>query len=172
MRGATQKVALGCLSLVLAAAACSFPGAALNVDDPATVIAATVVALQTGLSGTQTALASSTQPASAAPPASPTNTPLATAEPKQPLVIDVALCWTGPGNAYPVVSSVRPGTPVLVLGVGSKPGWFVIENPTYRDRCWIEAKHVQLDPFFNVSGLKVYNPPPTPGPTPGPTATP
>jgi uncharacterized protein YgiM (DUF1202 family) len=75
---------------------------------------------------------------------------------------------------YDVVSSVKAGTAVTVLGVGSITGWFVIENPIYRDRCWIEAKNLALDPYFNTAGMQVFNPPPTPGPkiTPGPSPTP
>jgi hypothetical protein len=64
------------------------------------------------------------------------------------------------------------GTVVVLLGVGSNPGWFIIENPIYHDRCWIEAANLQIDPNLNVALLKVYNPPPTPGPTPEPTSTP
>jgi hypothetical protein len=62
---------------------------------------------------------------------------------------------------------------VKVLGVGSTVGWFVINNPTYGNRCWIEAKNLTLDPLFSTAGMQVYNPPPTPGPkvTPIPTPT-
>jgi hypothetical protein len=88
------------------------------------------------------------------------------------VVIQKALCWRGPGGAYPVVSSVKVGTVVVLLGVGSIPGWLIIENPIYHDRCWIEVKNLQIDPNLNLAALTVFNPPPTPGPTPEPTSTP
>jgi uncharacterized protein YgiM (DUF1202 family) len=83
-----------------------------------------------------------------------------------------ALCWTGPGSAYPVVSGVKAGTELTVLGVGSTEGWLVVENPVYRDRCWIQIANLTLDPYFSTAGLKLYNPPPTPGPRYTPTPTP
>ncbi len=156
-------------ALIAAMAACTLPGYGSAVDSGATMIAATVAVLQTGVAGTQTAKVTEVPPtleatASAVPTPLPIFTPLATVEPKPPVVTALALCWTGPGPAYPVVSSVKVGTAVDVLGVGSQTGWFVIQNPTYHNRCWIEAKNLQLDPNFSVAGLQVYNPPPTPGP--------
>jgi hypothetical protein len=155
------------LALMAGMLACTLPGYAISVDSGATMIAATVAVLQTGVAATQTAQATEPPPPSVpsvAPTPSPFFTPLATVEPKKPVVIQLALCWTGPGPAYVVVSSVKVGTAVDVLGVGSTTGWFVIRNPTYHQRCWIEAKNLQLDPNYTVAGMQVYNPPPTPGP--------
>ena len=159
--------------LIAAIAGCTLPSYGPSVDSGATMIAATVAALQTGVAASQTAQVSPSPSPSAAPTPSLFITATSTVEPKQPVVASLALCWTGPGPAYAVVSSVKPGTAVEILGVGSKTGWFVIQNPTYHDRCWIEAKNLQLDPYFSVAGMKVFNPPPTPGPkaTPVPTAT-
>lgn len=78
----------------------------------------------------------------------------------------------GPGNAYPVVSAVKSGARVELIGVGSIAGWFIIRNPIYHDPCWIEAKDLQIDPRYDVSQLQIYNPPPTPGPTETPIPTP
>ncbi len=166
------------MALIAAMAACTLPGYGGGIDAGATMIAATVAVLQTGVAATQTAQVTEALPTlaptpSAVPTPSPFFMPLATVEPRPPVVTALALCWTGPGPAYPVVSSVKVGTAVDVLGVGSQTGWFVIQNPTYHNRCWIEAKNLQLDPNFSVAGLQVYNPPPTPGPkeTPIPTPT-
>jgi uncharacterized protein YgiM (DUF1202 family) len=141
------------------------------------MIVETVSALQTIMVASQTAQpvpVAPTATVTAAAAALPTIGPLVTSVPLKPVVQVTSLCWTGPGPVYPVVSSVKAGTAVTVLGVGSKTGWFVIENPTYGDRCWIEAKSLSLDPFFNTAGMQVFNPPPTPGPriTPGPSPTP
>ena len=161
------------MAMITALAACTLPRSGGNADSAATMIAATVAALQTALAGSQTAPPAPSSSPSPAPSPSPAGTATATVEPKPPVVASLALCWTGPGPAYAVVSSVKPGTVVEILGVGSKIGWFVIQNPTYHDRCWIEAKNLKLDPYFSVAGMQVFNPPPTPGPkeTPVPTPT-
>jgi uncharacterized protein YgiM (DUF1202 family) len=141
------------------------------------MVVETVSALQTVMAASQTAQPIPVAPTESVTPGAapiPTIAPLVTPVPEKPVVQVTSLCWTGPGPAYPVVSSVKAGVAVTVLGVGSKAGWFVIENPTYRDRCWIEAKNLSLDPFFSTSGMQVFNPPPTPGPTitPKPSPTP
>jgi uncharacterized protein YgiM (DUF1202 family) len=141
------------------------------------MVVETVSALQTIMAASKTAQPAPIPPTVTLTPgaaALPTLAPLVTPVPQRPVVQGTSLCWTGPGPVYPVVSSVKAGTAVTVLGVGSKAGWLVIENPTYRDRCWIEAKNLALDPFFNTSGMQVFNPPPTPAPkiTPGPSPTP
>jgi uncharacterized protein YraI len=138
------------------------------------MMAQTVSPMQTSLAETQAATAAILPPSATA---SPMPLPTATLEPlptaANPVVSTTALCWTGPGPAYPVVSGVKAGTEVEVLGVGSNVGWFVIKNPTYGNRCWIEAKMLTLDAYFSTAGMQVYNPPPTPAPkvTPVPTPT-
>jgi len=167
-----SRPVMTCLILALAGMACSLPGISSSPDAAATAVVGTLYALQTSASASQTALPR-IAPASAAPPAaSAASTQGAPPTPQQPIIVQTDLCWTGPGPAYPVVSSVKQGTVVVLLGVGSKPGWYVIENPKYHDRCWMEAKNFQIDPHMDLSRLKVFNPPPTPGPTPGPTSTP
>jgi uncharacterized protein YgiM (DUF1202 family) len=139
----------------------------------ATNVVQTISAIQTDLAASQIATASAPPPSAAAAPEA---APSATAQPvptaSNPVVHTTALCWTGPGSAYPVVSAVKAGTQLQVLGVGSQVGWFVVKNPTYGDRCWVEAKYLTLDPYFNTSGMQVFNPPPTPGPTETPIPTP
>jgi uncharacterized protein YgiM (DUF1202 family) len=139
------------------------------------MVVETVSALQTEMAASQTAQPVPIPPtatATAGAAALPTIAPFVTPVPQKPVVQVTSLCWTGPGPVYPVVSAVKAGTAVTVLGVGSTTGWFVIENPIYRDRCWIEAKNLALDPFFNTSGMQVFNPPPTPGPTETPVPSP
>ncbi|HSR21600.1 MAG TPA: hypothetical protein VLL49_11855 [Anaerolineales bacterium] len=170
--GSRNRSLLAVASLVLILA-CTLPWTAGGTDAAATMVVETVAALQTSLSASQTAVPPATVPptlplpiATAPPPATPTFS--------NPVVKTTALCWTGPGSAYPVVSGIKQGIAVEVLGVGSKVGWLVVNNPTYRDPCWIEVDNLQLDPYFTTAGLRVFNPPPTPGPkiTPGPSPTP
>ena len=155
---------------------CTLPWMAGGTDAAPTMVAATVSALQTQMviSLTETAQAAPVLPSAVIEVPTIAITPLATEVPKNPVVQTTTLCWTGPGDAYPVVSGIKAGTEVIVLGVGSKTGWLVIENPTYHDRCWIEAANLTLDPNWSTAGLQVFNPPPTPGPkiTPVPTPTP
>jgi hypothetical protein len=161
------------VAFLLVASGCNLPSSSPPADVGATMIAATVSVLQTDAAASATSAATPSPVPSEAPAPTPYVSPTATAEPQPPVVINLALCYTGPGPVYPVVSSVKGGTQVNILGVGSSVGWFVIENPTYHDRCWLQASDLQIDPNLNVAGLKVYNPPPTPGPkeTPIPTAT-
>jgi hypothetical protein len=174
--GAAKMRRLGWLiaAPILMITACSFPLFTGGVDIEGTKVASTIFPLQTALVEKQTAEAVPlpTLTASITPP--PTRTPPPTGTPKHPVVTALSLCWTGPGPVYRVVSSVKPGTSVQLLGIGSKTGWFVIQNPTYGERCWIEAKNLKLDPNENLSALQLFNPPPTPGPsiTPGPSPTP
>jgi hypothetical protein len=160
------KRVVGLMALGLAALACTMQAAAGNPAGTVTSLSGTLSAVQTGTAAALTAAAAPAPlpgpPATAA--ASITPAP-PTAAPQNPTVTTLALCWTGPGNAYPVVSSVKAGTAVELIGVGSVPGWFIIPNPKYHDPCWIEAKNVKIDPNYNLSTLRVYNPPPTPGPT-------
>ena len=155
---------------------CTLPWMAGGTETAATMIVKTVSVLQTSLAGSQTAAAGPAQSPAPLPLPLPTasQTPAPVPTAGKPVVSTTALCWTGPGSAYPVVSAIKQGTAVEMLGVGSKTGWFVIANPTYGDRCWIEAKNLQFDPYLSTAGLQVFNPPPTPGPeiTPGPSPTP
>ena len=163
--------ALVCLSTLVG---CTLPWTAGGSKTAATMVVETVSALQTALAASQTAEAAPIAPPTVTQTPSATATPFATLIPEKPIVQTGTLCWTGPGAAYPVVSGIKAGEVVNVLGVGSKIGWLVIENPVYHDRCWIETKNLKLDPFFTTAGLEVFNPPPTPGPkiTPGPSPTP
>ena len=160
-----------CTLVGLAAAACSLP-AARRPDLAGTDVAATIYLLQTSAASTQTALVEEVPTSAATPVPTITMTASITPTPQNPTVTRLTLCLMGPGSVYKVVSSLKPGTQVQLLGIGSVPGWFVAQNPTYHVRCWIAAQDLELDPAFNVSSLQVFNPPPTPGPKPTATPTP
>jgi hypothetical protein len=154
---------------LLAVLACNLPAGIVTPDVQATSAAQTA-----------TAAAGASIPATetSTPLAIATNTslPSATSTPQNPLVIKDALCWEGPGPAYLVVSAVKNGERVALLGRGSISGWWVIENPIYHDPCWLQEDVLQIDPGYDLSDLKIINPPPTPTPkptdTPSPTNTP
>ncbi len=154
------------------ALACALPARTGGPDIAGSMVAATIYVLQTNAASTQTAFVQELPTSAATPVPSVTLTPTITPTPQNPLVQTLALCLTGPGKAYNVVSSIKPGTRVQLLGVGSVAGWLVIENPLYHDRCWIDVSRVQLDPGVNISALQVFNPPPTPGPKVTATPTP
>lgn len=160
-----------CSLVGLSAAACSLPVAG-GADHAGTDVAATIYVLQTGAASTQTALVEAVPTSAATPVPTITMTASITPTPQSPVVTKLTLCLTGPGNVYKVVSSLKPGTQVQLLGIGGVPGWFVVQNPTYHVRCWIAAQDLKLDPGFNLSALPVFNPPPTPGPKPTATPTP
>jgi uncharacterized protein YgiM (DUF1202 family) len=169
MPGDAKRFAFAGAALVLAVIACNLPTATPTPDAGATKLAATVSSLETSVSASQTAF-----PAVEPPTPLPANTipPLATATAANPLVIQDALCWVGPGSAYEVVSAVKTGTQVELVGRGSLSGWYIIKNPIYHDPCWIEAANLQIDPSYNLSGLPIINPPPSPTPTPTHTPKP
>lgn len=101
-----------------------------------------------------------------------TEVPSVTPTPQNPLVLRTTLCWKGPGPLYEVVSALKKDERVELLGRGSISGWWVVNNPIYHDPCWVMASDIQLDPGFDTSNLRVFNPPPTPTKTPTSTNTP
>ena len=174
MRNQSRRFALLASILLLAILACNYPSVAATPDVGATSVAATMSALRTGTSASQTVQPAGTETPASVPVPTNTGTPQSTPTPQNPLVTHDALCWQGPGNVYEVVSAIKTGTRVELMGRASIPGWFIVRNPIYRDPCWIQATNLQIDPSYDLSVLKIYNPPPTPGPTetPVPTDTP
>ncbi len=155
--------------------ACNIPRAAIQTpiarlnpapaqpttQNPATTLPEpTLVALQT--MEALTPAAAQTMIALTPVPTGPT--PTGTRGPsRESTIVATTLCWAGPGSQYEVVSTVRAGYRVAVLGIGSIPGWYVIRNPIYRDPCWIPANTVQVNPLVNPNTFQVYQVPPTPG---------
>lgn len=155
--------------LILALSACNIPSNAPNAE--ATRLAATLFVAQTQAAAQQSAATGTLPPI---PVATDTSPPSVIPTPANPLVIKDSLCWVGPGVIFEVVSAIQKGTRVELLGRGSVDGWWVVRNPIYKDPCWIPAENLQIEPGYNVSGLQIYYPPPTPTytPTSTPTATP
>ncbi len=83
-------------------------------------------------------------------------TPAVTSIPK---ISGTTACYAGPGSSYGLVSNLSDTEEVIVVGVGSIPGWYVIENPYYGSLCWVSAQNLTIGPDFDVSGLPVINPP-------------
>ena len=77
-------------------------------------------------------------------------------------VVNDTLCYEGPGAPYDVVSAIRKGVQVTLLGVGNTAGWFVVKNPTYHDPCWLPNVDLQVPPGIDLAGLKVFVPLPLP----------
>lgn len=157
-----------------AAASLVLMGCSLPIVTPAPTAAAgayvaTIGAMQT--SAVQTAGAQGIG-ATATPPPPATLLPVPTGAPDSPLVNNDTLCWRGPGPTYEVISALKQGTAVSLLGRGVISGWFVIRNPIYGDPCWVQANYLQIPASVNVSVLPLYNPPWTPTPTSAFTATP
>jgi len=149
--------------LILTGLACNMPQA---TSQPGTPINSASPASQ----AQPPTLIAFTETPTAAPASTNTITPQPT--PQKPLVIKTTLCWAGPGAQFEVVSSLKQGENVEIIGRGSIAGWLIIRNPIYHDPCWAKASDLQIDASFNVNALQIYYPPPTPTRTPKPTPVP
>lgn len=76
-----------------------------------------------------------------------------------PFISQSAPCYAGPGSGYPLVSNLSELEEVFVMGIGSVPGWYIIENPYYGSQCWVSAQVLTLGPNFDLSSLPIINPP-------------
>ena len=76
-----------------------------------------------------------------------------------PVISQSAACYAGPGTGYPLVSNLSELEQVIVMGVGSVPGWYVIENPYYGSLCWVSAQFLTFGPDFDLASLPTINPP-------------
>jgi len=162
------RFGVAALLLMMGIFACNLPVGKGTPNSADTMVAATMAIVQANIFESQTASVDATALPTLTPTPSPTLTPMTIATPQNPVVLHLALCWSGPGKIYTTVSSVKAGTRVVLIGVGSISGWYIIKNPIYHDLCWIEKKNIQVEPGFDISSLRIYNPPPTPGPTPTP----
>jgi hypothetical protein len=163
---------LSSLILLIIVGACNLPGRQLEPQDTvATWVAATLTAMGTsrpGLAATPTPAAN----VSETPIPPDTETPQHTSTPQNPLVLETNLCWKGPGSQYEVVSALKQGERVELIGQGSIAGWWIVNNPIYHDPCWAQAVYLQIEPGYNTYSLPIYTPPPSPTPTPTNTRTP
>jgi uncharacterized protein YraI len=165
MKPGIQRILAGSLAVLLVSLACG-----INVDltqpppptdiPPATQVAQTFAALTA-------ANAPGAQVGATSTPAAAADTPTAvvfTSTPQPTTVTSDALCYAGPGDSYEVVSAIKQGTQVKLLGKGAASGWWVLANPIYTDPCWIMKQYVSIDPSVDTSALKEYAVPPTPTP--------
>ena len=163
------RMSFASIVLLLAVVACNYPTPTPTPDVGATFVAGTLTSLAPGVSAP---LSPSTAADTPTPLATDTSLPSSTPTPGNPVVIHDALCSAGPGSVYEVVSSVKTGTSVELMGVGSIAGWYIIRNPIYHDPCWIASVNLQIDPGYNVSSLKIFYPPSTPTAVPSPSPVP
>ncbi len=95
-------------------------------------------------------------------PEVPTEKPVIT----RPMVITFTGCYTGPGESYKFISNIDPSIrkngkqPVTILGTGSEPGWYIIQNPYFNNPCWVKAETLEIDPNMDMAQFPVM----TPGP--------
>ena len=96
-----------------------------------------------------------------------TDTPSAPTEKPQvnpPRLIAQTGCWTGPGDTYTLISNIELNQQgrknVIILGMGSEPGWVVIRNPYFNNPCWVKLESMEIDPNMDLSGYPLM----TPGP--------
>lgn len=172
-----------CVFFLLMILACSFPGVEMQTRPN---FALTITSQALGIEQTRQA-SSQPQPQNqsqqqAQPPAGPsatpnsapavTSTPSPSATPEKPQVINDTLCSVGPGEKYEVVSALKRGEVVEIIGRGSIDGWLIIRNPRYNDPCWVSSKDLKVDASFDLNSLKIFNPPPDPTKTPKPTPIP
>jgi hypothetical protein len=142
--------------LALLAGACAPKPVTPGPDEMSTTVAALAITFLT-----RTAAAASPTPAiTLTPPPTETLTPAVTATPAhmQPLVINFAGCFYGPGPTYTLESNIKQGKRVQLLGVGSQTGWYIIRNPYFHKPCWIAATDLQIDLGINTTVLPVMTP--------------
>lgn len=151
------------ITTVIAACAPQAP-ATPTVDIIGTTAAqlASVMLTQTAGAVTPTPL-----PPTETPTLAVTDTPVPTIEPSQinpPRLIAQTGCWTGPGDTYTLISNIELNQQgrknVIILGIGTEPGWIVIRNPYFNNPCWVKLESMEIDPNMDMSQF----PQMTPGP--------
>ncbi len=156
------------LTAMLISTACTFKATPSPAEEMATNIAR----------GVSVALTRTAEAPTPIPSATPTITPIPatltpTSQPsQQPVVVNLAGCWFGPGPAYNMESSITQGESVELLGVGSVPGWYIIRNPYFFQPCWIQAINLRIDASTDISLYPVITPYPLRTPSPGRTPKP
>lgn len=81
--------------------------------------------------------------------------PVATSLPK---VKGPAPCYTGPGPSYPLTSNISDFKDVELIGIGSVPGWYVIENSYFWSPCWIAEEYLTIYDDIDLSAYPVISP--------------
>jgi hypothetical protein len=150
------------ITLLTACAPTPVPTPTVDVVGTMSVQLASMMMTQTVAAYSPTPLPSPTSTATPSFTETPTLPP-APVETVMPKVMeasgaDTAPCYQGPGPSYPLTSQVSSYKDVVMVGVGSVPGWYVIINPYFRSACWIEAKNLIIDPSFDVSAYPTVTP--------------
>lgn len=162
MQSAHRRISIAIVFLALLITGCSLPvTGALPTPAPGDY-AGTIAAIQT--ISVQTATAQGFG-AGATPLSPATLPPAATGTLQSPVVVSDTLCWRGPGADYEVISAIKAGTAVSMLGRGAIAGWYILRNPIYGDPCWLQAGDLQIPAGYDVSTLPLFNPPWTATPT-------
>ncbi len=146
------------LTLLGSVAGCAPRPATPSANDLATTVAGAAFSLMT-----QTAAAASPTPsptATSTPLPTDTPTPDVTVTPEHtnPLVLNFAGCYFGPGPTYTLESNINKGIRVELIGIGSEDGWYVIRNPYFHRPCWIAATDIHVEPGMNTVDLPVMTP--------------
>ena len=148
--------AFAAILLLCLISACAPQPVTPSADEMSTAISALAITFMT-----RTAAAVTPSPtATETPP--PTNTPTpdytATPEHANPITVNFASCFYGPGPAFTLESNIKQGKRVELLGVGSQAGWYIIRNPYFHKPCWIAATDLQIDPGVDTGKLPVMTP--------------
>lgn len=151
------------LGLVIAACAPQAP-ATPTIDVVGTVAAQMASEMLTQTAG---AVTPTPIPPTETPTLAVTDTPSVPTEKPQvnpPRLIAQTGCWTGPGDTYTLISNIELNQQgrknVIILGMGSEPGWVVIRNPYFNNPCWVKLESMEIDPNMDLSGYPLM----TPGP--------
>ena len=158
--------ALICIALVLFVIACA-PQAnpTPEVDRIGTAAAELAAQMLTQTAGVST---STPEPPTVTPSPvfteTPAGPPTEKPVPKPAALIAKTGCWTGPGDTYTLISNIelnaRGRKNVIILGIGSEPGWIVIRNPYFNNPCWVRQEDMDIDPIMDMTQFHLM----TPGP--------
>ena len=153
------------LIVILLAAACASNSTPSPADQQATNVAQGVALARTRTALAPTLTRTATPTHTTLPPTvTPTKPPA-----KPPVVSTFAACWWGPwgpGENYHLESNIEAGEQVQIVGVGSVPGWYIIINPYFYQRCWIQSVNLSVDPNMDLSQIPLMTPIPLGTPNP------
>lgn len=158
-----RKVTITLLTVTILAA-CAPQATTPTVDVVGTAAAQLAASMLTQTAGAVTA---TPLPPTETPTPAVTDTPAVPTEKPQitpPRLIAQTGCWTGPGDSYTLISNIelnqRGRKNVVILGMGSEPGWVVIRNPYFNNPCWVKLESMEIDPNMDLTEFPVM----TPGP--------
>ncbi len=154
---------------VLAACSAPTPSDAELAAQIEEAVRGTVEAQASALPMTATPAPSHTPPTVHTPVPTSTFTPTTTATPAPtslPPAASVSLvtnCRTGPGSAYPIVLSLKPGQVAQVTARSTVENYWYIANPDQSNEyCWLWGEYATVE--GDASNLPVLTPPPAPTP--------